>query len=102
MDCEIEESNSGLIIKVKENIIAENCSDLRNIIIDQIKKNNINFILDLKETNFIDSAGLGVIIGLRSTMNSKKGSLQLINLNKRILEIFKITRIDKIFGLEEH
>lgn len=102
MDCEIEESNSGLIIKVKENIVAENCSDLRNIVVDQIKKNNINFILDLKETNFIDSAGLGVIIGLRSTMNSKKGSLQLINLNKRILEIFKITRIDKIFGLEEH
>lgn len=102
MDCEIEESNSGLIIKVKENIVAENCSDLRNIVVDQIKKNNINFILDLKETNFIDSAGLGVIIGLRSTINSKKGSLQLTNLNKRILEIFKITRIDKIFGLEEH
>ena len=56
--------------------------------------------LDLEEVPFIDSAGLGLLIGLRQTVRAKGGEFVLKGINAHILPLFELTRLDIIFGLK--
>jgi anti-anti-sigma factor len=54
-------------------------------------------IVDLKETDYIDSAGLGILIYLRKHFNCKKEDIHLINCNNEITKTFTIARFNKMF-----
>lgn len=50
-------------------------------------------VLDLTNVSFLDSSGLGAIIGLFVSAKAAKSRLKLINLNDRLKELFSITRL---------
>jgi anti-sigma B factor antagonist len=50
-------------------------------------------VLDLTNVSFMDSSGLGAIIGLFVSAKAAKSGLKLINLNERLKELFSITRL---------
>ena len=58
-------------------------------------------IVDLSALEFIDSSGLGVLIGLLRRLNGQKRPLALIITNARIIKVFVITGLDKIFEIVE-
>jgi anti-anti-sigma factor len=50
----------------------------------------------------MDSSGLGAIVGVYLSARRQKRELKLINLNQRVKELFRITKMAKIFeGHEE-
>lgn len=51
----------------------------------QVKK----LILDFAETEFMDSSGIGVIIGRKKRMDLYGGKLQVIHLGERVQQIFE-------------
>ena len=53
-------------------------------------------VLDLTNVTFMDSSGLGAIVGLYISAKAAKGQLKLINLNEHLKEIFSITRLGQI------
>jgi anti-sigma B factor antagonist len=57
--------------------------------------------MDLSDVSFIDSAGLGLLIGLRQTARKRGGEFHLAGVNAEILPIFQVTRLNKIFGLPD-
>lgn len=58
-------------------------------------------IVDLSGLEFIDSSGLGVLIGLLRRLNGQKRPLAVIITNERIIKVFVITGLDKIFEIVE-
>ena len=50
-------------------------------------------VLDLTNVSFLDSSGLGAIIGLFVSAKAAKSRLKLVNLNDRLKELFSITRL---------
>jgi anti-sigma B factor antagonist len=50
-------------------------------------------VLDLTNVSFMDSSGLGAIIGLLVSAKAAKSGLKLINLNEHLKELFSITRL---------
>lgn len=59
----------------------------------------INLILDFCNVRFLSSAVLGVLIRISKKVYESDGQLRLCNINARIYEIFKITRLTKIFDI---
>ena len=55
--------------------------------------------LDLSELNSINSAGLGVLIGILNKVKVQNGTLKMLNINERIISIFKITKLDLVFEI---
>ena len=55
-------------------------------------------VLDLKELEYISSAGLRVVLKLKKIMD-RVGSLEVINANELVLEVFEITGFAAILGL---
>ncbi len=54
-------------------------------------------VLDLSDVSYMDSSGLGAIVGLYVSARRQNCELKLINLNQRLKELFRITKLGKIF-----
>ena len=58
-------------------------------------------ILDFKKVRFMDSAGIGLIIGRYKSTNIYGGTLELSNVNQKIKRIFEMAGILKIVPISE-
>jgi anti-sigma B factor antagonist len=59
-------------------------------------------VLDLTDVSYLDSSGLGAIIGLYVSAKRQHCGLKLIHLNRRLQELFRLTKLASIFeGHEE-
>ncbi|MHC4658934.1 MAG: STAS domain-containing protein [Planctomycetota bacterium] len=59
----------------------------------------INLVLDFRNVEFLSSAVLGLLIRISKKIYERDGQLKLCNISPRIHEIFKITRLTKIFDI---
>jgi len=61
------------------------------------------FIVDMKNLEYIDSSGIGVIINTAKLIRPKKGDVAIINVSQSIRDIFKVINLQefiKVFNLE--
>ncbi len=58
-------------------------------------------ILDLSDIEFMDSSGLGLIMGRYALLQKTGGTLRLRNPNERILKIFQLANLGRMIAIEE-
>jgi anti-sigma B factor antagonist len=58
-----------------------------------------HLVLDLEQVAFLDSTGLGVLVGGLKRVRAHEGSLQLVCTQERILKVFRITGLTKVFPI---
>ena len=56
-------------------------------------------VLDLNEVGFMDTTGLGALIGVYVTAKNAQCELQLVNLSKKVRELLSVTKLLSVFGL---
>lgn len=56
-------------------------------------------IVDLARVDFLDSTGLGVLVGALKRLRGVDGELALVCSQERLLKIFRITGLDRVFSL---
>lgn len=65
-----------------------------------ISQNNIkNIVFDFKNMSFMDSSGIGVVIGRYKKLASDGGKVAVINANEKIRKIFDLAGMNKIIGV---
>ena len=74
---------------------------LRELLIDLVNKKNYQLVVNMDEVEFLESTGLGVLVGAVKRVRAYDGSLDLVCTQQRILTIFKITGLTKVFGIHE-
>ncbi len=74
---------------------------LRELLIDLVSKNNYQLIVNMDKVEFLDSTGLGVLVGGLKRVRAHDGSLDLVCTQERILKIFRITGLTKVFGIHQ-
>ena len=57
----------------------------------------VNIVLNLDETTYIDSAGLGVLVSKYVTLRNRGGTLKVCNIHRRSFEVLTITRLLTVF-----
>jgi len=55
-------------------------------------------VLDLSNVTFVDSSGLGAIVGLWVSVQKTGCELKLISLSQRVKELLRLTSLDKLFA----
>ena len=58
-------------------------------------------MIDLEDVGFLDSSGLGVLVGGLKRLRARDGSLQLICSQDRLLKAFRITGLADVFVIHE-
>ncbi|MGC2097384.1 MAG: STAS domain-containing protein, partial [Candidatus Sulfotelmatobacter sp.] len=62
-----------------------------------------SIVLDLTDVSYLDSSGLGAIVGLYLSAKRQHCVLKLVNLNQRLRELFRITKLASVFeGHEDY
>lgn len=83
--------------KILEDKDIQNLQESIMSVIEQVDK--INLILDFGNVRFLSSAVLGLLIRVSKKVYEKDGKLRLCNINSKIYEIFRITRLTKVFDI---
>ncbi|MGL5313714.1 MAG: anti-sigma F factor antagonist [Peptostreptococcaceae bacterium] len=60
-----------------------------------------NIIFDFKNIRFMDSSGIGVIIGRYKKISNDGGKVSVVNVNARVKKIFDLSGMDKIISIYE-
>lgn len=93
--------NATIATFTSESILEEkDIQALRESIMSVIEQTEqINLILDFCNVRFLSSAVLGLLIRISKKIYERDGQLRLCNINSKIREVFKITRLTKIFDI---
>ena len=92
------ETFTAILIKDAE-LGLTNLSDLKTVIDGEMNSGNIRIIIDLQHVAVINSSGLGVLIGALARLKAKSGAMKIINANDKLMNIFRITKLDHVFEL---
>lgn len=99
MEIQVYKSNADIFIQVSGRIVLDECDKLKGHTIPLIDRSVSQVHLDLSKVDFIDSAGLGVLVGLKMTTNKNKSRLILVSPSKAVHDILYISKLDSIFDI---
>lgn len=89
------------VFRPRGELILPECNPTRTKVMKALEEGALEIIMDLSDVTFIDSAGLGLLIGLRQTARQRGGDFVLAGVNEQVLPLFQMTRLNKIFGLPD-
>ena len=72
---------------------------LRELLIDLVSTGSYQLVVNLDTVGFLDSTGLGVLVGGLKRVRAHDGSLDLVCTQQRILTIFRLTGLTEVFGI---
>jgi anti-sigma B factor antagonist len=58
-------------------------------------------VVDLTETDFVDSTSLGVLLGATKRLREREGEIRLVVSRPELRRIFEITLLDRVFQLHD-
>jgi anti-anti-sigma factor len=58
--------------------------------------NAASYVLDLRQTSYLDSSALGMLLQLREHAGNDRNRVRLVNVNGAIMEILKIANFEKL------
>jgi anti-sigma B factor antagonist len=94
----VRETGDVLILDLNGRItLGEEAASLRDTLKEQIDSGRKNILLNLAEVTYIDSSGLGQLVGSFATVTSRGGQLKLLNLQKRLHELMQVTKLITVF-----
>lgn len=91
--------NGACVVSVEGEIDVYTAPRLKEVLVDVIEGGCPNVVVDLDRVSFIDSSGLGVLVGALRRAKEASGSLRLVCTRDGVLKIFRITGLDKVFPI---
>jgi anti-sigma B factor antagonist len=89
------------VVEARGEVDVYTASLLRERLIDVIDAGAGSVVVDLRRVDFLDSTGLGVLVGALKRLRMSGGDLGLVCDSEKLLKIFKITALDRVFALHD-
>ena len=99
LDVTLESLGDLALIVLSGEVDVYSAPRLRNVIRDLVDKGKYRMVVDLEKVAFMDSTGLGVLVGGLKRVKRHQGELGIICNQERILRIFRITGLTKVFPI---
>jgi anti-sigma B factor antagonist len=89
------------VVEVRGEVDVYTAPVLRERLVEVIDGGAERVVVDLRGVDFLDSTGLGVLIGALKRLRLAGGELGLVCHSAKLLKIFRITALDRVFALYE-
>jgi anti-sigma B factor antagonist len=80
-------------------VFGEETKILRNFVKDVLEANGKSVVLNLSQLAYIDSGGIGTLVGLYTSARAAGGDVKLACPNARVQHVLEITRLSPILGV---
>lgn len=99
MELKYLEDKKAIIVKINEELDHHTCSKIRNKIDSEIDfRLPKKLIFDFGDVGFMDSSGIGIVMGRYKNMKSIGGEAIIANTRPTIKRIFEMSGLNKIVG----
>lgn len=99
LDVALESIGDFSVISLTGEVDVYSAPKLREAIKDLVEEGNYHIVVDLEKVAFLDSTGLGVLVGGLKRVKPHQGELGIICNQEKILRIFRITGLTKVFPI---
>ncbi|HWE57482.1 MAG TPA: STAS domain-containing protein [Acidimicrobiales bacterium] len=89
------------VLAVKGEVDVYSAPRLREKLVELVSDGHRQIVADLEGVDFLDSTGLGVLVGGLKRLRSHDGDLTLVCTQPRILKVFEITGLTTVFKISE-
>src|SRR5438477_12302724 len=70
---------------------------LRDTVRDLIQRGDRRILLNLQDVTYIDSAGLGELVGTYATMVNRGGQVKLLHADNKVRDVLRATKLSLVF-----
>jgi len=99
LSLETRQEDGYTIVEVGGEIDVYTAPKLRDKITELVGSGSYRIVIDMERVDFLDSTGLGVLVGGLKKVRAHDGSMDLICTQERLLKIFRITGLAKVFAI---
>jgi len=99
LELEVADHDGASLLVVHGQIDVYTAPRLRERLVEMVSQGARRILVDLNDVDFLDSTGLGVLVGVLKRVRSHEGELTLICGRPRILKVFEITGLTKVFSI---
>jgi anti-sigma B factor antagonist len=89
------------VVQVGGEVDVYTAPQLRTALDEHIGRGHTRLVIDLDGVQFLDSTGLGVLVGRLKLVRTRDGWVRIVCTNERILRVFTITGLDKVFPIHD-
>jgi anti-sigma B factor antagonist len=98
----VQARGETLAISGLKELAAANSQSFRDQVRAALTDGQKNIEIDLSQTMFIDSCGLGALISLHKAACAREGQVKLLHPTPPVLQILELTRMHRIFEIINH
>lgn len=92
-------SGERTVVRVAGEVDVYTAPTLREELYTLIDGGDTSLVVDLTDVSFMDSTGLGVLVGALKRIRTLGGALHLVIDQEKVLKVFRITALDQVFPI---
>lgn len=89
------------VVSVGGEIDVYTAPKLRDRLSELVNDGRYHLVIDMEQVEFLDSTGLGVLVGGLKKVRAHQGSMEIVCHQPRLLKIFRITGLAKVFRIHD-
>ena len=102
MEFSVHEKDDVVILVIDGEMVGgPDATVLADKIRDLIEEGKNRIVVDMEKVNFMNSSGLGILIGSLTTVRNNGGDLRLFHLSNKLREVLRITKLHSVFEVFE-
>jgi anti-sigma B factor antagonist len=82
-------------------VLGEEIHDLRDAVRGLVEQNKKKIVLNLANVDYIDSSGVGELVGCFTTVRNAGGELKLLNLTQKVHDVLYVTKLYTVFDIRD-
>ncbi len=97
-----DEDAKTLTVRLSGELDQHMAEKIRNTIDSEILKTGaVNLVFDMSESTFMDSSGIGMLIGRYKLMKRRNGGVEVRGMQENVMRIFKMSGLNQIMKIKE-
>ncbi|MNG13226.1 Anti-sigma F factor antagonist [compost metagenome] len=103
LQVELEHQRNVLIVRLRGELDHHTADVVRFRMEDAIMKGTVDHVvLSMRDLNFMDSSGLGVILGRYKQLKAKGGKMAVCDVNKNVYRLLELSGLFKILAVHDN
>ena len=101
MDLQIEvfKNKKHAVLSLSGEVDAYTSTHFRDIMLGVIEEGLYNIVIDMAMVEYIDSSGLGALVGGLKRITEKNGKIYIVSGSDQVKKVFEITGLGRVFEM---